>query len=89
MANSEEEIARGNKAGELLRNDVFQEAFDSLREHYIEQWTLTSVDEFEKRERLHVSVAVLEEIQSHIESIALTGKMAADQITAAKEGRYH
>jgi hypothetical protein len=47
------------------------------------------MDETAKRERLHISINVLSEIQEHLASVAMTGRMAADQIVAAKDDRYH
>jgi hypothetical protein len=89
MANIEDEIARGNRAAELLRSEILKEAFDKLQDYYVDAWIHTSMDETAKRERLHISINVLSEIQEHLASVAMTGRMAADQIVAAKDDRYH
>ena len=83
----ESEIERGNEAAQLLRNDLFKEAFEALSTYYVETLLDTDLDDEQGRERLYLSVRVLREIRAHIESVMRTGQMAGDEIDAAKRGR--
>ena len=83
----ESEIERGNEAAQLLRNAIFKEAFKTLSSYYVEEWANTDPDDAERRERLYVSVHVLQDIHTHIESVMYTGQMAGDEIDEAKQGR--
>ena len=82
MARVETELERGNKAAELLRNPIFSEAFEFLKEHYQETWQQTNPDDVESRERIYVAINVLGDIRHHIESVMTTGKMAGEEIGA-------
>jgi len=87
MYDLEEEIAKGNKAAEVLRNEEFQSAFEDLAEYYMEQWQRSEPDEEELRERLYIAVGTLSHIKMHLESIMMTGKMATEQIEAGRASR--
>ncbi len=87
MFDLEEEIAKGNKAAEILRNEEFQNAFQDLAEYYMEQWQRSEPDEGELRERLYIAVGTLSHIKMHLESIMMTGKMATEQIETVRESR--
>lgn len=87
MYDLEEEIAKGNKAAEVLRNEQFQNAFEDLAEYYMNQWQRSEPDEAELRERLYIAVGTLSHIKMHLESIMMTGKMAAEQIEAGRASR--
>jgi hypothetical protein len=75
-----EEVERGNKAEQLLKNEIFTETFDVLHQRYIDELVSTKSDESEKRERLYNAVTSLQHVKAHIESVATTGTMAAQQI---------
>jgi hypothetical protein len=83
----ESEVERGNGAAQLLRNSLFKEAFQVLSAYYVEEWVNTDPADAERRERLYVSVQVLQDIHAHIESVMRTGQMAGDEIDEAKKGR--
>jgi len=83
----ESEIERGNEAAQLLRNDMFKEAFETLSAYYVEALLNTDLDDDQGRERLYLSVHVLRDIHAHIESVMRTGQMAGVQIDEAKQGR--
>lgn len=82
MARVETELERGNKAAELLRNPIFSESFEVLREHYQESWQQTDPNDVESRERIYVAINVLGDIRRHIESVMTTGKFAGEEIGA-------
>lgn len=75
-----QEVERGNKAEQLLKNEIFTETFNVLHQRYIDELVSTKSDESEKRERLYNAVRALQHVKEHIESVATTGTMAAQQI---------
>jgi hypothetical protein len=90
MYDLEEEVAKGNKAAEVLRNDAFQDAFVALEEYYTEEWKRSPPTDAQQRERLYIACGVLEHIKMHLESLVMTGKMAGEQIeTGSKQNPVH
>ena len=75
-----EEMERGNRAKQLIKNEIFTETFDVLHQRYIDELVSTKSDESEKRERLYNAVRALQHVKDHIESVATTGEMAAQQM---------
>ena len=82
-----EEMDRGSKAAELVKNPIFSEAFDALRSRYATQWADTPAGDRRERERLYVAINVLEDVYDHIVSCMQTGDMAGQEIDAAAHGR--
>ncbi len=83
MAKIDEESQRGAKAEAVLRNDIFIETFEVLEQAYIDAWKNTDQDQTEERERIFRLQHTLNEVKSHIENVALTGRMAVETIETA------
>lgn len=77
-----DEMNRGSKAAEVLRNPVFDEAFSILQKRYIQAWVDTPADQIEERERLYQSVHVLQDIYNQLEAVMTTGAMASEELDA-------
>jgi hypothetical protein len=77
-----DEMNRGSKAAEVLRNPVFDEAFSILQKRYIQAWVDTPADQVEERERLYQSVHVLQDIYNQLEAVMTTGAMASEELDA-------
>ena len=77
-----DEMNRGSKAAEVLRNPVFDEAFSILQKRYIQAWVDTPADQIEERERLYQSVHVLQDIYDQLEAVMTTGAMASEELDA-------
>jgi len=75
-----EEMDRGSKAAEILRNPVFDETFNILQKRFIQAWLDTPVENVDDRERLYVSVHVLQEVYDQIEDVMQTGAMASKEL---------
>jgi hypothetical protein len=82
MYDLEDEVAKGNKAAEVVRNEEFQNAFEALEEYYLEQWKRSEPEDVALRERLYIAAGTLHHIRLHLESLMMTGKMASEQIEA-------
>lgn len=75
----EEEVRRGNRAKNLLADEIYVEAYSAVRERIVSQLSLAeTVDD--KRERLNSLLVALATVQRYMEQVMLTGKMAAEQI---------
>ena len=75
-----EEMDRGSKAAEILRNPVFDETFSILQKRFIQAWLDTPVENVDDRERLYESVHVLQEVYDQIEDVMQTGAMASKEL---------
>ena len=82
-----EEVERGNRAKQLIKNEILTETFDVLHQRYIDELVSTKSDESEKRERLYNALTALQHVKAHIESVAMTGEMAAQQLDEMFERR--
>ena len=69
MLNREEEAKR------LLENDLFQEAFETLRTELMTRWENSSSNETEAREQIWLGLQLLQRVRRHLESILETGQM--------------
>ena len=85
----DDDIVRGDKAAEVLRNDVFRDSFETLEGYYIEQWKQSDVSDVEGRERLYIAIGVLRHIFTQLESLMMSGKMATEQLGAEKKPPLH
>ena len=75
-----EEIDRGNKAKVILSDPLFQEAFDQLRELYMNAWEQTTIKDSDTRERLWMMIANLGDVKSHLKTVLETGQMSEQQL---------
>jgi|TARA_R110000796_G_scaffold73296_2_gene164973 hypothetical protein len=75
-----EEIDRGNKAKVILSDPLFQEAFDQLRELYMNAWEQTTIKDSDTRERLWMMIANLGDVKAHLKTVLETGQMSEQQL---------
>tara|TARA_B100001971_G_C17636403_1_gene261184 strand:- start:213 stop:455 length:243 start_codon:yes stop_codon:yes gene_type:complete len=67
---------REGRARNLLQDELFVEALDTLEKDLTDTWTHTGVDDIEAREQCWLSLRLLERIRLHLTSIVETGEMA-------------
>jgi len=67
---------REGRARNLLQDELFVEALDTLEKDLTDTWTHTGVDDIEAREQCWLSLRLLERIRLHLTSIVDTGDMA-------------
>ena len=72
MNNEEREI----RAKNLLQNELFNEAFETLRIELLGQWEQSGSQHTDQRESIWLAIRLLEKIKGHITSIVETGHMA-------------
>ena len=66
---------REEEARRLLENDLFQEAFETLRTELMTRWENSSSNETEAREQIWLGLQLLQRVRRHLESILETGEM--------------
>ena len=67
---------REGKAKALLRDPIFNEAFDTLKEDLMSRWNHSGSNELEARESIWLAMRLLDKLYLHIQSIVETGHMA-------------
>jgi hypothetical protein len=76
------ERSKGQRAQELLNNEIYQETFTLLKQRILEEFETSPQRDVEGRERLHMMLYVLRAFQLNIKTIAETGKLAELQLEA-------
>ena len=71
------EEQRAEQAKDLLKHELFVEAFEVLNTELKNRWEHSSTNEVEARESVWLALQLLQRIRFHIESIVTTGKMKA------------
>jgi hypothetical protein len=69
-------VYRGNRAREVLENECFEWAFESLKTEIIESWQKAPEQDPQGREKLWLSLKLLQKVRSNLQSRLETGKLA-------------
>ena len=72
----EQDIARGNRAQILLKDDLLNGAFDRLKAEYLKKWETANSRDVEGRERLWWAVRVVNEVRSDLANMVQNGTLA-------------
>lgn len=78
----DEEVRRGYEAQRLLENPLFIEAFKTIELELLTAWHESPAKDETGRERLWVMTNLLNRVESHVKSVALTGELAKKSIAA-------
>lgn len=76
MDRTEREIQRGERAAQLLQDDLIVEALDKVEREYTEQWKNSPVRDAEGREKLFLMVKTAQKFRMELESVMETGQLA-------------
>lgn len=82
-------INRGLRAAQLLESEAFRDATSALAEQLMDRWRV-SVDPNE-RERIWLSVSLLDQIKAKLAIVANNGKLAKkelDELTTGRRPRF-
>lgn len=74
----EEKFARANRASALLRDELFNEAFEKIREAIQRQWENAPARDHEGREQLWMRMKALKDVRAYIEQVANDAKVVID-----------
>ena len=69
------DLQREEHAKRLLSDELFNEAFDVLKEDLMSRWNASGSSELEARESIWLAMRLLDKLYSHITSIVETGHM--------------
>jgi hypothetical protein len=72
----ETEIRRGEHAASLLNDELLTEAFATIEKEYTEQWLNSPARDSEAREKLWLSLKLLQMVRGHLQSTLETGQIA-------------
>jgi hypothetical protein len=73
-------INRGQKARELLDNDLLREAFDKLEADYIAAWRVTRALDRDAREKLWQALQIVGKVRAHLGTVLSNGKVAQTEL---------
>ena len=76
MATIEQRIYDGNRAREILDNEVFQQVFADIEQELYKAWTESPARDAEGREKIHQYLAMLRKVKSHLQTTLETGRLA-------------
>ena len=73
------EIKRGERAAEVLENELYKEAITKVREGIIQSMASSALGDAETHNRLVIGLQILNQIEKQLKDVMATGKMAAMQ----------
>jgi hypothetical protein len=85
MEHLKHEEQRGQRAREVLENEVFKDAFKGVRESIIASWEAAPIRDKDGQHELKLMLKLLTDVQRNIEDIAQTGMLAKLQIEREQE----
>lgn len=72
----EEAARRGEEARQLLEHPLLAEAFQTIRNEVTEQWQSSPARDVEGREKLWLTLRLLNRLEGQLQSVVETGKVA-------------
>jgi hypothetical protein len=75
----DEEIRRGRHAANVLDDEIYKEAYQSIRERIVGQLASADLSD-DKRDRLNNLLIALEAVRRYMEQVMVGGRMAVEQI---------
>lgn len=76
MTNINQENIRGALAANVLDNEVYKEAFATVRNGIISAWENAPIRDKDGQGELKLMLKLLNDVQKNIENVMQTGKMA-------------
>jgi len=78
--NNLEEIKRGEEADRILKNPLFIESFDNIRESIINSMSQSAFGDAETHNRLVIAMQLLSQIEKQFKDHIATGRMSAMKV---------
>lgn len=76
MTTIDQRIYNGNRAKEILENEVFVSVFEDIEQELYEAWKQSPARDQEGREKIHQYQAMLQKVKTRLVSTFETGKLA-------------
>lgn len=84
MSVRELELRRAEQARRLLEDPLMREAFAAVEVQLRERWLSTAEDQAAERERLWLSLRLLQQVNGYLQEAVTTGRLAALMETAER-----
>ena len=78
--NELEEIKRGEEADRILKNPLFIDAVDSVRQSIVDSMATSAFGDAQTHNRLVIAMQLLGQIEKQLKDHIATGKMAAMKV---------
>ena len=76
MSTLEQRLYLGDRAREVIENEVFVDAFEQIQKEVIEQWTNSPARDEAGRERLWTYLQMLKRLQAQLQQTMESGQLA-------------
>jgi hypothetical protein len=76
MSTLEQRLYLGDRAREVIENEVFVDAFTQIQNEVIEQWTNSPARDAEGRERLWTYLQMLKRLRAQLQQTMESGQLA-------------
>ena len=83
----EQEVRRGEQAVAVIESPIFIEAFDAIEKELTQAWQDSPARDSEAREKIWLSLKLLNRVKLQMVSVATTGQMAKQSIIAKLRGQ--
>ena len=77
MSSLEQRLAEGNRAKQILEDEVYTGAFDAIKQKVVDEWTNSPARDGDGRERLWTYLQLLHKLQATLQTTMETGKLAS------------
>lgn len=74
------ELRRGEQARQVIENEIYVEAWQSVRDGIIQAWESAPIRDQDGQHELKLMLKLLTDVRRNIETAMTTGKLAAIQI---------
>jgi len=81
--------SQGNKAKDLLNNDIFKKVLDSLEKRYIEGFSESKSDDSHVREICYRQLQALRKIREEISILVADGKLATEKLDTINKKKFY
>jgi hypothetical protein len=71
-----DKIYDGNRAKEILENEVFQQVFQDIEQELMESWKTSPQRDVDAREKIHLAITLLGKVKTCLQTTFETGKLA-------------
>ena len=83
---SEQDIARGKRAEQLLGDEMLKGAFATLKAEYLKAWETSPPRDTDGRERLWQAFQIVGKVETHLGNVLNNGKIAQHQLSGLTRG---
>jgi hypothetical protein len=80
----EQEISLGIRAAEVLQNETYIQAYESIKQEIMTKWQQSPARDTEGRETLYLMLGLLEKVQATMQATMENGKVASQKLEYKK-----